>query len=64
MKCCDGCQYGKYDPSSDLCDDCTYDPDTGTLGGFTDHSIKKHFDTEEERKEYYENHMNDEDDED
>ena len=56
---CSKCPYqslaGGWDPCSDICDGCTTDPDTG-WGGFTDHSIGKHFDSEEERTKYYEEH--------
>lgn len=48
---CQGCQYGSYDPLSDICDGCRSDPDTG-WGGFTDHMLGKHFDSEEERDVY------------
>jgi len=50
-KNCSGCQYGSYDPMSDVCDGCRSDPDTG-WGGFTDHMIGKHFNSEEERSDY------------
>ena len=50
---CKGCQYGSSpDPMSDICDGCRHDPDTG-WGGFTDHSIGKHFNSEEEADAYY-----------
>lgn len=39
------------DPSCDMCDGWTNNPDTG-WGGFTDHYIGTHFDSEEERDEY------------
>jgi len=48
---CKGCQYGSYDPCSDICDGCRSDPDTG-WGGFTDHMLGKHFNSEEERDKY------------
>jgi len=59
---CSNCPHstfgGGYDPSSDVCDSCTCDPDTG-WGGFTDHSISDddgnpiHFDSDDERQEFY-----------
>ena len=65
-KNCSTCEYatfGAMDPMSDICDSCQNDPDTG-WGGFTDHSIGKHFNSEEERDEYLRNHSDDyEDDE-
>lgn len=39
------------DPSCDMCDGWTSDPDTG-WGGFTDHYLGQHFESEEERKKY------------
>lgn len=49
---CKDCPYGSSpDPTSDICDGCRNDPDTG-WGGFTDHSIGKHFYSEDERKDY------------
>ena len=36
-----------------MCDGWTNDPDTG-WGGFTDGYLKKHFNSEEERKDYIE----------
>lgn len=48
---CKGCQYGSYNPMSDICDGCRTDPDTGR-GGFTDHMLNKHFSSEEERNGY------------
>jgi hypothetical protein len=57
MNNCKNCEYGPGpDPMSDICDGCRNDPDTG-WGGFTDHSIGKHFNSDEEAKEYYENHF-------
>jgi len=54
LKNCKGCDWGSYpDPSSDICDGCRHDPDTG-WGGFTDHAVGKHFYTEKEQQEYYE----------
>lgn len=49
---CSTCPEGGYDPCSDICDICKNDPDTG-WGGFTDHSVEKHFNSEKERDEYY-----------
>lgn len=52
---CKHCKYssfGKYDPSSDFCDDCMTDDDTG-WSGFYDHRVGKHFKNEKERKKYY-----------
>lgn len=52
MNGCRNCQYGTSpDPMSDICDGCRNDPDTG-WGGFTDHSLGKHFYSEDERQEY------------
>jgi hypothetical protein len=56
---CSNCKYswgGSRDYDSDICDECTHDPDTG-WGGFTDHSLEesKHFNTEEERILFYKN---------
>ncbi len=59
---CANCSYGPYDPMSDVCDGCMNDPDTG-WGGFTDGRVGKHFNSEEERDNYYENYFDDEDDE-
>lgn len=59
---CKNCPYsfaGSYDALSDWCDECRNDPDTG-WGGFTDHSVGKHFMTETERQEYYEKHVHNE----
>ena len=53
-KNCKGCPHGSGnspDPCSDVCDGCQNDPDTG-WGGFTDHSLGKHFYNEEERRNY------------
>lgn len=58
---CNNCEYGEYDPCSDICDACMCDADTG-WGGFYDHSIGKHFDSEEEQRKYYEEHGDDCDD--
>lgn len=55
MSKCSNCPHswgGCYDSSSDWCDACRHDPDTG-WGGFTDHSIGKHFNSEKERNTYY-----------
>lgn len=49
---CKNCPYsttGEPDSLSDWCDECRNDPDTG-WGGFTDHSVGKHFMTETERQ--------------
>lgn len=65
-KNCKNCQHsicGAPDPMCDICDDCRTDPDTG-WGGFTDHSIDKHFNSEEEAKEYYKTHDNVDNDDD
>jgi hypothetical protein len=35
------------------------DPDTG-WGGFTDHRVGKHFMSDEEQREYYKKHYDDE----
>ena len=54
-KNCKDCDHRSFsggpDPMSDVCDGCRNDPDTG-WGGFTDHSIGKHFDSDEEYDEY------------
>lgn len=74
MTNCSNClssSYGGRDSDSDFCDACTHDPDTG-LGGFTDHSINMHFNSEAEAEAYYNSHRyeddkddkDDEDDED
>jgi len=58
---CKNCEYGpNYDPNSDMCDSCMCDSDTG-WGGFYDHRVGKHFDSEEEQNEYYEEHVYDDD---
>lgn len=62
MKGCSGCPYGSYDPTSDICDGCRNDPDTG-WGGFTDHALGAHFYSEDERKEYEKRMEDFEDDE-
>ena len=52
---CKNCKYsygGHRDAESDICDNCVCDPDTG-WGGFTDHSIGKHFNSDEEAKRYF-----------
>lgn len=58
-KNCKGCPYNDFgigpDPMSDICDGCRNDPDTG-WGGFTDHSIGKHFDSIEEADDYRKTH--------
>ena len=51
MSKCSTCEYatfGAMDPSSDICDGCQNDPDTG-WGGFTDHSTGRHYNSEGER---------------
>lgn len=65
MSRCQDCSYGSSpDPMSAVCDGCRNDADTG-WGGFTDHSIGKHFNSDEEANEYYESHsFDDEEDED
>ena len=61
---CKNCEYGGYNPCSDICDSCTHDPETGWMG-FTDHRVGKHFDNEEEQSDYYEKYFDEEyDDED
>lgn len=60
---CKNCKYsygGHRDAESDICDNCVCDPDTG-WGGFTDHSIGKHFNSDEEAKRYYNRHRYDDD---
>lgn len=49
---CSNCQYGTYDPLSDVCDGCTHDSSTGWFG-FTDHTVNQHFNSEEEQQDYY-----------
>jgi len=61
MKKCSECKYGPYSSSSDFCDGCMQDPDTG-WGGFTDHRAGRHFDNKEEQKDFYENSYENEDD--
>jgi hypothetical protein len=39
------------DPLCDMCDGWQSDPDTG-WGGFTDHYLGKHFNSETEREDY------------
>lgn len=39
------------DPCCDMCDASQNDPDTG-WGGFTDHHLQKHFNSESDRNEY------------
>ena len=51
---CSTCEYGPYNSLSDFCDDCMNDPDTG-WGGFYDHRVDMHFNSEEEQAEYYRN---------
>lgn len=51
---CKNCKYsicGERDALSDICDECICDHDTG-WGWFTDHSIGKHFNSDEEYYEY------------
>jgi len=60
MSKCSECGYGSFgrrDPASDFCDGCQNDPDTG-WGGFTDHYIGKHFDSDEEREEWRKSNAN------
>lgn len=47
------CAWGHdtYHSDCDACDSHANDPDVG-WGGFTDHFLKKHFSSEEEREEY------------
>ncbi len=60
-KKCSCCQYGGYNPLSDICDSCIHDNDTGWFG-FTDHRVGKHFNNEDEQSEYYKSHyLNDDD---
>lgn len=59
MKNCNNCQYGGYDPCSDICDGCTHDSETG-WAGFTDHSVGRYFNNEEEQSEYYRNYSDNE----
>ena len=55
MNNCSDCPYGPYSALSDMCDSCTCDADTG-FGGFTDHRIDVHFNSEAEQERYYELH--------
>lgn len=50
---CAHCPYGSYDKLSDICDGCRNDPDTG-WGGFTDHYLGRHFESERARDTYIE----------
>ena len=59
---CKDSSFGSRDASSDICDGCMNDPDTG-WGGFTDHSIDVHFKSNDERDKWYDEHRDDEDDE-
>jgi hypothetical protein len=56
MSRCSNCEYSSFsggpDPLSDICDGCQCDPDTG-FGGFTDHSVGRHFNNEEEQANFY-----------
>lgn len=57
---CENCPHsicGERDNLSDICDGCTSDPDTG-WGGFTDHSVNRHFNSNEEADKYYERYHN------
>ena len=47
--------YGKRDPSSDICDGCIEDCDTGWFG-FTDHRVSQHFNNRQEQLKYYRDH--------
>ena len=61
---CSNCRHsccGRPDSLSDWCDECRNDPDTG-WGGFTDHSIGKHFNSEKERQAYLDNSDNEDHD--
>lgn len=51
---CSSCPHGPRSPLSDICDGCTCDPDTG-WGGFTDHSVNRHFNTVKEQQDYMDN---------
>lgn len=54
---CKKCKYGPYyNPYSDFCDGCMYDPDTG-WGGFYDHRVDKHFNNIEEQNKFYEDNV-------
>lgn len=61
MRCskCPHSSFGSRDPLSDICDGCTSDPDTG-WGGFTDHSINRHFNS---TSDYNNRYYDDDDDE-
>lgn len=56
------CPCGKQtypDPLCDMCDGWQNDPDVG-WGGFTDWYLGRHFNSEEERKEYLKHRSDDE----
>jgi len=62
MRKCSSCPYssgGSRNSLSDICDGCRNDPDTG-WGGFTDHSLGNHFNSDDEREEYLRNFMDEE----
>lgn len=62
MPNCAKCFWGeKYDNSSNICDTCQNDPDTG-WGGFTDHKLGRHFYEEKEREAYKEHYESIQDD--
>lgn len=61
-KKCSECEHRLF-KGGDICDGCKFDPDTG-WGGFTDHSIGKHFNSDEERDKWYEEHKEEDEDED
>lgn len=54
MPNCSNCPWNEsYSNSSDICDSCQNDSDTG-WGGFTDHRLGRHFYSNEERNDYCE----------
>ena len=63
MRNCSDCPNRPRSAFSDVCDSCTSDPDTG-WGGFTDHSVNKHFNTDLEQQEFYMKLCDEEDDDD
>lgn len=63
MSKCSKCPYssfGSRSALSDICDGCINDTDTG-WGGFNDHSLGKHFNSEKEQEEYLRDYIDDED---
>jgi hypothetical protein len=64
MSKCSTCPYssfGSRDALSDICDGCQNDSDT-SWGGFTDHRLGKHFNSEEDRQIYLNEYDDEEED--